>query len=67
METYLWTDSTIALLVFKPFTKGNQFIQHRAATIHTLTTTNSWHNIPGKLNPVDCATWGLLPNQLKVI
>ncbi|GFU64692.1 integrase catalytic domain-containing protein [Trichonephila clavipes] len=32
--------------------------------IHTLTSKESWHHIPGKLNPADWATRGLYPKQL---
>ncbi|GFS74300.1 integrase catalytic domain-containing protein [Trichonephila clavipes] len=32
--------------------------------IHTLTSKESWHHIPGKLNPADWTTRGLYPKQL---
>ncbi|GFX11070.1 hypothetical protein TNCV_4502851 [Trichonephila clavipes] len=32
--------------------------------IHTLTSKESWHHIPGKLNSADWATRGLYPKQL---
>ncbi|GFT25026.1 integrase catalytic domain-containing protein [Trichonephila clavipes] len=32
--------------------------------IHALTSKESWHHIPGKLNPADWATRGLYPKQL---
>ena len=63
---YLWSDSTITLSwISKSSTKGNQFIQHWVAKIHTLTIIDSWHHIPRKLKPANCATRGLLLNQLK--
>ncbi|GFT64481.1 integrase catalytic domain-containing protein [Trichonephila clavipes] len=65
-DTYLWCDSTITLSwVNNPPIKGNQFVQHRVGKIHTLTSKESWHHIPGKLNPADWATRGLYPKHLK--
>lgn len=62
---YLWCDSTITLSWIKqPPVKGNQFVQHRVSKIHQLTSKSSWNHIPGKSNPVDCATRGLNPKQL---
>ncbi|GFW51897.1 DUF1758 domain-containing protein [Trichonephila clavipes] len=64
-DTYLWYDSTITLsCINNPPVKGNQFVQHRVGKIHTLTSKESWHHIPGKLNPADWATRGLYPKQL---
>ncbi|GFS70373.1 integrase catalytic domain-containing protein [Trichonephila clavipes] len=39
-------------------------MQHKVGKIHTLTSKESWHHIPGKLNPADWATRGLYPKQL---
>ncbi|GFX82166.1 integrase catalytic domain-containing protein [Trichonephila clavipes] len=36
----------------------------RVGKIHALTSKESWHHIPGKLNPADWATRGLYPKQL---
>ncbi|GFY09223.1 integrase catalytic domain-containing protein [Trichonephila clavipes] len=36
----------------------------RVGKIHSLTSKESWHHIPGKLNPADWATRGLYPKQL---
>ncbi|GFX42736.1 integrase catalytic domain-containing protein [Trichonephila clavipes] len=64
-DTYLWCDSTITLSrINNPPVKGNQFVQHRVEKIHTLTSKESWHHIPGKLNPADWATRSLYPKQL---
>ncbi|GFW47451.1 integrase catalytic domain-containing protein [Trichonephila clavipes] len=64
-DTFLWCDSTITLSwINNPPVKGNQFVQHRVGKIHALTSKESWHHIPGKLNPTDWATRGLYPKQL---
>ncbi|GFV14344.1 integrase catalytic domain-containing protein [Trichonephila clavipes] len=64
-DTFLWCDSTITLSwINNPPVKGNQFVQHRVGKIHALTLKESWHHIPGKLNPADWATRGLYPKQL---
>ncbi|GFY36788.1 integrase catalytic domain-containing protein [Trichonephila clavipes] len=64
-DTYLWCDSTITLSwINNPPVKGNQFVQHRVGNIHALTSEESWHHTPGKLNPADWATRGLYPKQL---
>ncbi|GFY19175.1 integrase catalytic domain-containing protein [Trichonephila clavipes] len=64
-DTFLWCDSTITLSwINNPPVKGNQFVQHRVGKIHALTSKESWHHIPGKLNPADWATRDLYPKQL---
>ncbi|GFY06137.1 integrase catalytic domain-containing protein [Trichonephila clavipes] len=64
-DTFLWCDSTITLnWINIPPVKGNQFVQHRVGKIYALTSKESWHHIPGKLNPADWATRGLYPKQL---
>ncbi|GFS49276.1 integrase catalytic domain-containing protein [Trichonephila clavipes] len=64
-DTFLWCDSTITLSwINNPPVKGNQFVQHRVGKIHALISKESWHHIPGKLNPADWATRGLYPKQL---
>ncbi|GFX26312.1 integrase catalytic domain-containing protein [Trichonephila clavipes] len=64
-DTFLWCDSTITLSwINNPPVKGNQFVEHRVGKIHALTSKESWHHIPGKLNPADWATRGLYPKQL---
>ncbi|GFW02577.1 integrase catalytic domain-containing protein [Trichonephila clavipes] len=64
-DTFLWCDSTITLSwINNPPVKGNQFVQRRVGKIHALTSKESWHHIPGKLNPADWATRGLYPKQL---
>ncbi|GFV92997.1 integrase catalytic domain-containing protein [Trichonephila clavipes] len=64
-ECFLWTDSTIVLSwLMKPPIKENFFVKNRITIILNLTSTDEWHHIPGKLNPADCATRGLSPQQL---
>ncbi|GFX00824.1 integrase catalytic domain-containing protein [Trichonephila clavipes] len=64
-DTFLWCDSTITLSwINNPPVKGNQFVQHRVGKIHALTSKESWHHIPGKLNSAEWATRGLYPKQL---
>ncbi|GFV36442.1 uncharacterized protein TNCV_2234891 [Trichonephila clavipes] len=64
-DTFLWCNSTITLSwINNPPVKGNQFVQHRVGKIHSVTSKESWHHIPGKLNPADSATRGLYPKQL---
>ncbi|GFX93538.1 integrase catalytic domain-containing protein [Trichonephila clavipes] len=48
----------------KPPIKENIFVKNRITKILNLTSTDEWYHIPGKLNPVDCATRGLSPQQL---
>ncbi|GFW63059.1 integrase catalytic domain-containing protein [Trichonephila clavipes] len=59
-----WNLNEDSFKINNPPVKGNQFVQHRVGKIHTLTSKESWHHIPGKLNPADWATRGLYPKQL---
>ncbi|GFU85713.1 integrase catalytic domain-containing protein [Trichonephila clavipes] len=64
-ECFLWTDSTIVLSwLMKPPIKENIFVKNRITKILNLTSTDEWHHIPGKINPADCATRRLSPQQL---
>ncbi|GBM70954.1 hypothetical protein AVEN_40454-1, partial [Araneus ventricosus] len=64
-STFLWSDSQIALCwISSPPSKGNQFVTHRVNQIHSLIPNGNWNYIPGKINPADCASRGLMPEKL---
>ncbi|GBM62415.1 hypothetical protein AVEN_56053-1, partial [Araneus ventricosus] len=64
-STFLLSDSQIALCwISSPPSKGNQFVTHRVNQIHSLIPNGNWNYIPGKINPADCASRGLMPEKL---
>ncbi|XP_045036710.1 uncharacterized protein LOC123477439 [Daphnia magna] len=56
-RTYFWTDSSTVRNWIRATASFNQiFVANRVGEIQTLTESDEWHFIPGKLNPADAAT-----------
>ena len=64
-DVYAWTDSTIVV----NWLDGNPrrfktYVGNRISFILDRIPPNRWKHVPGKQNPVDCASIGLLPFEL---
>lgn len=60
-----WTDSTIVLAWLKNnSTRLEVYVANRVAQIQRISNVNNWKYVPTKENPADCASRGLLPEQL---
>lgn len=64
-ETYLWTDSTVALhwVTGEP-SQWKQFVQNRVTEIQRITNPPFWRHCPGSGNPADCMTRGFSGQQI---
>lgn len=64
-EIYAWSDSSVALTWIKSSPhQWKTFISNRVAQIQENISPQNWHHISGTDNPADCASRGLLPNEL---
>ncbi|XP_053690905.1 uncharacterized protein LOC128739442 [Sabethes cyaneus] len=62
----LWSDSTIVLhWIRSPPSKWKIFVSNRIAEIHRLTQDSQWRYVPTALNPADCLSRGLQPDELQ--
>ncbi|XP_065361949.1 uncharacterized protein LOC135955527 [Calliphora vicina] len=60
-----WTDSTIVLAWLKNnSTRLEVYVANRVAKIQRLSNVHDWRYVPTKDNPADCASRGLMPEQL---
>lgn len=66
IEQVAWTDSHIVLcwLANHP-SKWKTYVANRVAKIQELHPTNQWRHVGSKLNPADCASRGLIRNELE--
>lgn len=64
-RVYAWSDSqvTLAWISASPH-RWKTFIANRVSHIQSSIPPSSWRYIPTQLNPADCASRGLSPNQL---
>lgn len=63
---HAWTDSTTALAWIRSSPhRWDTFVDNRTSQIQQVTSPSIWRHIPTKLNPVDCASRGLFPSELK--
>ena len=65
VKMYAYTDSRVVL----HWIKGNAsqwktFVANRVAEIQQIISPKSWHHCPGKDNPADCVTRGMLAQDL---
>lgn len=66
MEMFAWTDSTITLAWIQGHpNKWTTFVANRVAEIQELTNPETWNHVSTKDNPADCASRGIMPNELK--
>lgn len=64
-ETFLYSDSTTALAwITSHPNHWNIFVANRITDIQQVTETKSWHYIETDQNPADCASRGVLPEDL---
>lgn len=62
---YAWSDSMIVLAWIKSNSKNFKvYVGNRIANIQRKLPTAVWKHVPGKQNPADCASRGLLPDEL---
>lgn len=62
-----WTDSKVVLSWIKGSPSiWKMFVANRVAEIQTLTSSSNWSYCPGKDNPADLMTRGVLADQLLV-
>lgn len=60
-----WTDSKVALSWIKGNpTKWKMFVANRVTEIQSLISPSNWYHCPGKDNPADLMTRGVLADQL---
>lgn len=63
IECHAWSDSTITLAwICNNSTKLPAFVEHRVKEIRK--SNLDWRYVPTHLNPADCASRGITPNQL---
>jgi len=62
---YLWSNSKVVLhWVQGHASRWKTYVANRAAHIRTRLPEAHWRHVPGKENPVDCASRGVLPEEL---
>lgn len=65
LACHCWTDSTIVLAwVRQPPSRWKTFVANRVAKIQALVSGGTWRHVPTHANPADCASRGLLPEDL---
>ena len=65
IETYAWTDSTIVLAWISDLPrKWTCFVANRVSQIQEIIPPNCWSHVISGENPADCATRGLLADEL---
>ena len=63
-ETHLWLDSKTALYWIKNQKEWKQFVRHRVNEVLRLTDKEEWGHCPGKENPADIGSRGVLAAEL---
>ncbi|XP_018394146.1 PREDICTED: uncharacterized protein LOC108772967 [Cyphomyrmex costatus] len=64
-ETHLWTDSTVVLAWIRGHpAKWTTYVANRVAEIQRTMSKVTWHHVPGRDNPADCASRGLSPREM---
>ncbi|XP_011341045.1 uncharacterized protein LOC105281490 [Ooceraea biroi] len=62
---YMWTDSAITYIWINGHpSRWKDFVQNRVCFIQETLPQSVWKFVPGKDNPADCTTRGLIPLQL---
>lgn len=61
-----WTDSAIVLCWLSDHpSRWKTYVANRVAKIQSLHQTNEWRHVSSKQNPADCASRGLIRNELE--
>ena len=63
--TKYWTDSKTTLCWIRNTGEWKQFVRHRVDEILKLTDKHDWGHCPGKENPADLGSRGVLVSELK--
>ena len=64
-ETFCWTDSEIALCWITGLRKErDRWVENRVTKIRSSRSVESWHHVPGSVNPADIATRPITPRDL---
>lgn len=63
--TRFWTDSKTVLCWIRNPGDWKQFVQHRVTEISKLSSKHDWGHCPGKENPADLGSRGVLISELK--
>ena len=64
VETFLWTDSTVALCWINNHKPWKQYVSSRVNEIHRHTSGCQWYHCPGHLNPADIPSRGISGSKL---
>ncbi|XP_077260483.1 uncharacterized protein LOC143896453 [Temnothorax americanus] len=63
--THLWTDATVVLGWIRGHPASwKTYVANRVSEIQLTLPDAYWHHVPGRENPADCASRGLLPKEL---
>lgn len=66
LKVIAWSDSLITLhWINSPSIRWRTFVANRVTKIQEITSPSQWRFVDGNINPVDCATRGMLLNDLK--
>lgn len=64
-EIVYWSDSsTVLSWIKKPPSNWNVYVANRVAQIQRSSKSHNWRYVPSALNPADCASRGIMPNDL---
>ena len=64
-DWYCWTDSAIVLAWLDGRTRQLPvFVTNRVSFIMQATKPRTWHHVPTAANPADCASRGIMPQEL---
>jgi len=64
-NVYAWTDSSVVLSWLNtPHVAYKVFVSNRIHQIHQLVPSGRWFHVSSDLNPADCASRGLRPEEL---
>ncbi|RLU26191.1 hypothetical protein DMN91_002357 [Ooceraea biroi] len=65
-ETYMWTDSQVALTWIKTHaSRWKDYVRNRVSQIQKLSADAHWRFVPGSGDPADCASRGVTTAQLE--
>ncbi|XP_059217542.1 uncharacterized protein LOC131994720 [Stomoxys calcitrans] len=64
-DMFFWSDSsTVLSWIRKPPSNWNVYVANRVADIQRMSNPVQWRYVPSSLNPADCASRGILPEEL---
>lgn len=65
VQTYLWSDSTIAISwISSPSQNWSVFVANRVGEIQRLTESSEWRHVPSSQNPADLLSRDIGPREL---